>query len=78
LDASASYDPDSGPEEMKIFWEVYKTPYEPELPPFVIQDPTAKVHKIETNKLKQGEYQFILSVSDRHAIAQSIWNITLV
>jgi hypothetical protein len=73
LDASASYDPDNGPEILSFYWKVYNsTPT-----PIDIPNPSLPTIIVSGNFVV-GLYRFIVYVSDGQQVVFDIVNVTVV
>lgn len=72
LDASASFDPDNGPNTLSFFWKVYNaTPT-----PVTIDNPTLPTVFVCGNFVV-GLYRFIVYVSDGQQVVYDIVNVTV-
>lgn len=77
LNATPSYDPDGLPGVLSVYWKIYSTPYSPGPPPFTITNPTAFINVIDSSTLLQGQYIFILYVSDSQEVTFTFFNVTI-
>lgn len=75
LNATASYDPDGLPVVLSAYWKIYTTPYDPVLPPFVINNPSNFINIINSSTLIVGTYNFILYVSDGQEVTFTFFQV---
>lgn len=78
LNGTGSYDPDELPGVLRLYWKVYSTPYDPNPPPFDLQDPTNALVTINTSALTPGTYLFVLYASDSQTVTFTMFNLTIL
>lgn len=77
LNARGSSDPDEKPEKLGFYWAILETPYSPSEPPFKIENPSSPENTIHSHHLVEGEYKFVLYVSDGQSITHCLWKVSI-